>query len=306
MCAAERITGLRIDVDTLRGTRLGVPPLLEDLARTGIRATFFFSVGPDNMGRHLWRLFRPTFFIKMVRSNAVNLYGWEILLRGTFGPGPIIGHQCEDVIRKTALAGHEIGLHAWDHHLWQRKIETLDINRIYTELKRGKELLERLTSRPVHCSAAPGWRSSDKSLLGKELLDFHYNADCRGTSLFYPEVNGKKLKPQVPTTLPTYDEIIGRNNISDKNYNTHLLSLIKPGRLNVLTVHAEVEGISHRKLFREFLSMARKENIRFIPLKKILKTRKPLSTSPIIRSKTAGRDGWISQQKYQSGFYHDT
>ena len=46
---------LKVDVDTLRGTREGVPRLLEILARQRVRATFLFSLGPDHTG---WALSR--------------------------------------------------------------------------------------------------------------------------------------------------------------------------------------------------------------------------------------------------------
>ena len=56
----SRIT-LKVDVDTLRGTREGVPALQKLLDRHQARATFLFSLGPDNTGRALRRVFRPAF-----------------------------------------------------------------------------------------------------------------------------------------------------------------------------------------------------------------------------------------------------
>lgn len=288
--------GLRVDVDTYRGTRDGVPELLSLLAEQDIKASFFFSVGPDNMGRHLWRLLKPAFLVKMLRSNAASLYGLDILLRGTFWPGPLIGRRCADVIRKTDQAGHEVGLHAWDHHRWQARVERMNAQQVRQEIEKGMSELTRILGRPVTCSAAAGWKCTEEVLVQKQSFGFTYNSDCRGRSLFRPVIQGKESTPQIPVTLPTYDEIIGRDGIDDTNYNQHLLGLIEPGRLNVLTIHAEVEGISRAKLFAEFLQMAQVRGVRFVPLGQILSDAGEIPTGMIKEGYTKGREGKLCIQ----------
>jgi undecaprenyl phosphate-alpha-L-ara4FN deformylase len=288
--------GLRVDVDTWRGTRDGVPRLLEIFSARDIRSSFFFSVGPDNMGRHLWRLFKPRFLVKMLRSKAASLYGWDILLRGTLWPGPLIGKGLADVIRNTGLAGHEVGLHAWDHHRWQARSERMTPAEIRREIQLGVDVLEDLLKRPVICSAVAGWKCNNTILLEKNAFMFRYNSDCLGKEIFKPVVDGMECTPQIPVTLPTYDELIGRNGLTDDNYNEKLLSLLEPGALNVLTIHAEVEGIARSSLFSEFLDLAAKKQVRFVPLGKLLPPLEQIPHGAVATGPVAGREGNVCRQ----------
>jgi undecaprenyl phosphate-alpha-L-ara4FN deformylase len=289
--------GLRIDVDTLRGTRMGVPALLESLARHKIQASFFFSVGPDNMGRHLWRLLRPAFFAKMLRTKAASLYGWDILFKGTFWPGPVIARKAPEAIRQAVKAGHEIGLHAWDHHRWQAKVEDMDTATALADLRRGYDMLAEIIDRHPDCYASPAWRITPAAMRALDELGFSYTSDCRGTSLFHPVLEGMRTAhPQVPTTLPTYDELVGTE-CTNENYNEFLLDEIRPGQLNVLTIHAEVEGIACNAVFDDFLDLAAARDIGFVPLGALLSESGELPDGAIEPATVPGREGWIAVQK---------
>jgi len=289
--------GLRIDVDTYRGTRNGVPRLIELLHKTGIKASFFFTVGPDNMGRHVWRLLKPRFFMKMVKSRAASLYGWDILLRGTFWPGPVIGKRLSSVIRKTAEAGHEIGFHAWDHQQWQSKIDSFPEEKIHKTVQKGVRLLTKAAEKPPVSFAAPGWRATPSSLVATERFSFQYASDCRGESVFYPVVDGVRLTiPQVPVTLPTYDEWIGRDGVTNENYNDKLLEQLNPHGLNVLTIHAEVEGGIALSLFEQFVAGAMDRGYRFLPLGRLPELHREIPIGRMIAETVSGREGWVAVQ----------
>jgi len=289
--------GLRIDVDTFRGTKIGVPALCKILEKHNIKASFFFSVGPDNMGRHIWRLIRPDFFIKMLRTKAGATYGWDIIFKGTFWPGPLIGKNLKNIIRFASKNGHEIGLHAWDHHKWQACVDKMSSDEIYASIKKGYDELSEILGYAPKCSAVPGWKCNEKVVLEKMKFDFLYNSDVRGSSVFFPNINDKIItQPQIPVTLPTYDEVIGRNNITNENYNDYILSLIAPDKLNVLTIHAEMEGISCANMFDDFIKKAKSKGIEFVTLGSLVSKSEIYNSAAIVLKNLPGREGTLAFQ----------
>ena len=292
-----KVIGLRIDVDTYRGTARGVPALCEVLARHKVQGTFYFSVGPDNMGRHLWRLLKPAFLWKMLRTDAAGLYGPEIVLMGTAWPGPRIGRRLAPQIRQAAEAGHEVGFHAWDHHRSQAKIDRMSTEQMREELARGVEELRRITGTMPVSSATPGWRTNDRLLLVKTEFPFAFDSDCRGNAPFYPVVEGRKLnRLQIPVTLPTYDEMLGRDGVTDENYNDRQIALLREDGPNVLTIHAEAEGGRCRGMFEEYLRRVKEQGFDVVPLGEVARRFQDAPEGRMEPRPFPGREGWLAVQ----------
>lgn len=258
---------IKIDVDTDRGTREGVPALCGLLGRRSVPATFLFSFGPDNTGRALRRIFRPGFFGKVARTNVVSVYGLRTLMNGIVLPGPNIARKNTSAMRAVAEAGFETGIHCWDHVFWQDKLFSLDEGRVLEEFGKARRAYEEVFGHPARTAGAAGWQANAASLAAYDDAGLDYATDTRGRSPFFPVVAGRRFQTlQIPTSLPTLDEMMGRPEYPNERLADILLDRIVPGRLDVFTIHAEIEGMSMIDWFAGFLDRAEERGVELVSL----------------------------------------
>lgn len=283
--------GLRVDVDTYRGTREGVPRLLDDLARAGVRASFFFTLGPDRSGRAIGRALRaPGFIAKMVRTNALRLYGLETALYGTLLPAPSIARRSRAVLRACAAAGHEVGLHAWDHTAWQDGLGALARPAIDALLARGAAAFADVFGARPRAFAAPAWICTDDAFEAIDACGFDYASIARGRDgPYFPRVRGRALRTlDVPTTLPTIDEEIGRDGTTPARFVARLVARYRPGADEVVVIHAETEGGVLRAALRDLLGRHRDGGIATVALGDLAAAARAAATPPPARDVALG------------------
>jgi undecaprenyl phosphate-alpha-L-ara4FN deformylase len=292
---------LKIDVDTHQGLGLGVPRLSAMLKREGIAASFYITMGPDNSGRAIIRVLRNRGFLsKMFRTKAVSMYGLRTVLSGTLLPSRPIALAFPEVMRDLMRSGFEVGVHGYDHVRWQDQLDRIGDDGVRSELAEAFEAYRAIIGHPARTFAAPGWRTNDSALLALEEANLAYRSDTRGHAPYRCIVEGRVLKTiEIPTTLPTLDEVMGLPEIPDAAAaHRFYLDEFKDGALNVHTVHAETEGMGQLEMFSALLRALKERGAQFVRLEEVAAglDAAELPVCPVIRSTMPGRAGWISAQ----------
>lgn len=301
MSEFPRQLALKVDVDTFRGTVEGVPRLVDLLKKHGAQATFLFSLGPDHTGRAIKRVFRPGFLGKVKRTSVVEHYGMRTLLYGTLLPGPDIGRRCADLLRSVAAEGFETGIHTWDHIKWQDGVEMADAAWTLRQMRLAIERYQDIFGAPALTHGAAGWQMNRHAMRLTQRLGFDYCSDGRGRQPFYPVQNGEIIGcPQIPTTLPTLDELIGVDGVDSFNVADHLLALTADASqsAHVYTLHAELEGMLLATVFERLIEGWRAQGYELVATRAIFDAL-DLTTLPrceILRSEIPGRSGTLMVQ----------
>jgi peptidoglycan/xylan/chitin deacetylase (PgdA/CDA1 family) len=290
---------LKIDVDTFRGTRDGVPRLVEILRKHGADATFLFSLGPDHTGRAIKRVFRPGFLGKVGRTSVLSHYGLLTLLYGTVLPGPDIGRRCAAVLRSVRDAGFEVGIHAWDHVKWQDGVGRADEEWTDFQMALARNRFVEVFGEDARVHGAAGWQMNIHAWRRTQRLGFAHASDCRGTHPFLPVVRAEIVAcPQLPTTLPTLDELIGLDGVTGATVADAILERTREPRDHVFTLHAELEGMKLAPAFDRLLEGWKAQGYELVSLRSLAESLDPatLPLHTVVEGEIPGRSGTLAVQ----------
>ncbi len=273
--------------------------MLRLLGEYGVRASFFVAFGPDNSGKAIRRVLRRGFLRKMIRTRAPTTYGLKTLLYGTLLPAPLVGEALPHLLRQLKQAGHEVGLHGWDHVGWHDGLARMAPDEAHSSLRRASRLFEQCLGNKARFSGAPGWQVTPTSLRAQEEFEFVFASDCRGQRPFYPRLEGKALTTlQVPTTLPTSDELLGLDGMQEQGLADHYLHALREDSVNVLGLHAEMEGLKYQAWLRMFLAASHARGAQFSLLSEVARREGAVGPAgEIVWQEIPGRAGTVACQK---------
>jgi len=215
----KSLIALRIEVPGCRAAS-DLPHLMELLRGHDANASFVFSLGPNWLGRSLARHKAPA-------------------------------------LRQVRDAGFEVGILGWNAPYWTKHVEQADAAWSNTQLTQTIEAFEQVFATLPRLHAAPGWRSNPHALRLTQRLNFTYASDMRGRYPFIPVWHGEIVRcPQIPTTLPTLDELASSARPDPDELAGALLALTRnpPPSGHVFSLRAGADNSRHPQVIEKLLA----------------------------------------------------
>jgi peptidoglycan/xylan/chitin deacetylase (PgdA/CDA1 family) len=198
-----------------------------------------------------------------------------------------------------ARRGLEVGVHTYDHIKWQDGVSRASEPWTRRQLALARDEFIRVFDHAPEVHGAAGWQMNRNVPELERELGFRYASDTRGVSPFMPVVDGREIPvPQLPTTLPTLDELIGREDLGGVDPVEHLLALTADGKDQVYTLHAELEGGAYLAAFERLLGAWRARGFALTDLRSYASAL-DLSRLPrcaIVSGAVEGRSGTLAAQ----------
>jgi peptidoglycan/xylan/chitin deacetylase (PgdA/CDA1 family) len=188
---------------------------------------------------------------------------------------------------------------------WQDHVAHASAAWTRVEFERGMNAFKRVFGFFPTSHAAAGWQINAHALELEREYGLHYASDTRGRTPFWPLLEqGRSTCPQLPTTLPTFDELLGRDGIDESNLADAVLrraetaGLPRGNPLHVFTLHAELEGMRLLDSFESLLTQWQAAGAQITRMARIreMALQTPMPEQAVTFGEVPGRSGLLAIQ----------
>src|SRR3990172_42816 len=159
----EKIFTLRVDLESYKGIRYGLPKLLDALKKYQIKASFYLVMGGES---NIFEILKYRSNIASSDERKIKIWSVRDKIRMVLLPKDFVKSNIR-TLRRILEEGHELGIHGWKHREWTRGLDRINIkNRIGKSIERYIRLFHQ---KPISF-AAPGFNTNEKVM---EVLERH-------------------------------------------------------------------------------------------------------------------------------------
>ncbi|MAG01700.1 hypothetical protein CMI42_00005, partial [Candidatus Pacearchaeota archaeon] len=165
---------LRIDLESDKGIKEGLPRLLDLMKKYNIKASFYLSMGGES---NILELLKYRNKLKTSNERKIRIWSLKEKLRMVLFPRDFVKEN-KKTLKRILEEGHELGLHGWKHREWSRGLERININ---NTIDKSINTYIRLFGKKPTSFASPGFNVNNKVLEILEKNKIKFISDFQDT-----------------------------------------------------------------------------------------------------------------------------
>lgn len=247
------VFSLRIDLESDKGIREGVPKILALLKKYNMKASFYITMGGES---NIFELFR--YQKKLLGKRKISVFSrWEIL-RMILLPKDFVTKN-KKILQRILAEGHELGIHGWKHREWTRGLEQLNVRKA---IRKAIKKYIKLFGKKPQSFCAPAFRMNQEvvKILSSEGIEVISD---------FEEDSPKKVDRliNVPITLrgegntPIIEYYVGEG-YSDEEIFERITSEIEGKDYSSMYIHGLFECREKIGLLKELFKWLKKKKIK--------------------------------------------
>ena len=247
------VFSLRIDLESDKGIREGVPKILALLKEFDVKASFYVTMGGESNILELLKYRK-----KLPGKRKVSVFSRGEILRMILFPKDFVTEN-KKILQRILAEGHELGIHGWKHREWTRGLEQLNVRKA---IRKAIKKYIKLFGKKPQSFCAPAFRMNQEVVNTLSSGGIEVISDFEGDSP--KKVDGLI---NVPITLrgegntPIIEYYVGEG-YSDKEIFEKIVVGIKKSDYASMYIHGLFECREKIGLLKELFKWLKKKKIK--------------------------------------------